>query len=57
VGKIDGVTGFVNGLAVAKSGRFMVAAIGQEHRLGRWSKIKEARNGAQLVQLPTKSSN
>jgi ribosomal RNA-processing protein 9 len=27
--------GFVNGLAVAKSGKFLVAAMGQEPRMGR----------------------
>ena len=52
VGNVPDIPGFVNGLAIAKSGRFFVAAVGQEHRLGRWSRIKEARNGAQLVQLP-----
>jgi len=44
--------GFINGLQVAKSGRFIVAAIGQEHRFGRWSRISKARNSVQLVELP-----
>jgi ribosomal RNA-processing protein 9 len=37
--------GFVNGLAIAKSGRFVVAAMGQEPRLGRWVRDKAAKNG------------
>ena len=37
--------GFVNGMAIAKSGRFLVAAVGQEPRLGRWVRDKAAKNG------------
>ena len=37
--------GFVNGLQLASSGRFLVAAIGQEPRLGRWARNASARNG------------
>jgi hypothetical protein len=32
--------GFANGISVASSGRFMAVAVGQEHKLGRWSRIK-----------------
>ena len=46
------LTGFVNGLVVAPSGRFVVAAVGQEHRLGRWFRVREARNGCAVVNLP-----
>ena len=46
------LVGFVNGLAVAPSGRFVVAAVGQEHRLGRWFRIPEARNSLAVVPLP-----
>lgn len=46
------VAGFVNGLCLSSNGRQLVAAIGQEHRLGRWSRIKEARNGVYVVPLP-----
>ena len=46
------VKGFVNGLVVAPSGRFAVAAVGQEHRLGRWSRVREAKNGCAVVALP-----
>lgn len=37
--------GFVNGLAIAKSAKLVVAAMGQEPRLGRWVRDKAAKNG------------
>lgn len=46
------VKGFVNGLVVAPSGRFVVAAVGQEHRLGRWFRVREAKNGCAVISLP-----
>jgi len=47
------VPGFINAIEVAqKSRRFAVAAVGQEHRLGRWFVDKEASNGLALVPLP-----
>ena len=46
------VSGFVNGLAIAPSGKFMAAAIGQEHRLGRWFRVREARNSCCIMALP-----
>lgn len=39
------LVGFVNSLAFAKSGQFLVAGVGQEPRLGRWGRISAARNG------------
>ncbi|KAF7119813.1 hypothetical protein RHSIM_Rhsim13G0120200 [Rhododendron simsii] len=39
------LVGFVNSLAFAKSGQFLVAGVGQEPRLGRWGRIPGARNG------------
>ena len=47
------VTGFVNGLAVAPSGKFVACAVGQEHRLGRWFRVKDARNSLVIVPLPS----
>jgi ribosomal RNA-processing protein 9 len=41
--------GFVNGIAIARDGRFLVGAVGQEPRLGRWVRDKVARNGV-LIQ-------
>ena len=45
-------TGYVNGMAMSKSGKFMVAAVGQEHKLGRWAPIKAAKNGLAIAKLP-----
>jgi ribosomal RNA-processing protein 9 len=47
--------GFVNGLAFAPNGTFIVAALSREHRLGRWSTIRSAKDGLLLtrLQLPT----
>ncbi|KAF9955037.1 pre-rRNA processing protein [Mortierella alpina] len=35
----------------------LVAAVGQEHKLGRWLRIKEARNGLKIVALAPKSKD
>ncbi|KAK1369056.1 U3 snoRNP-associated protein-like YAOH [Heracleum sosnowskyi] len=43
--------GFINSLAFAKSGKFLVAAVGQEPRLGRWGRVSTARNGVALHSL------
>lgn len=48
------VVGFVNSLQFSKSGGYLIAGIGQEYRLGRWSKIKEAKNNITVIQLPIK---
>ena len=42
--------GFVNSLAFSGSGDRLVAGCGQEHRLGRWWRLKEASN--QLLVFP-----
>nr|QEX51182.1 U3 snoRNP-associated protein-like YAOH isoform X1 [Cymbidium ensifolium] len=39
------MVGFVNSLAFSKSGRFLLAGVGQEPRLGRWGRVHNARNG------------
>ncbi|KAK3027540.1 hypothetical protein RJ639_041731 [Escallonia herrerae] len=39
------LVGFVNSMAFAKSGKFLVAGVGQEPRLGRWGRLATARNG------------
>jgi len=43
--------GFVNALAVASTGKFVLAGMGQEPRLGRWSRDKMAANGVLLHRL------
>ncbi len=52
------VNGFVNALSFTPDGLKLVAAIGQEHRLGRWWRIKEARNSLVVLHLnPAEKAN
>mmetsp|Transcript_28538 Transcript_28538/g.71728 ORF Transcript_28538/g.71728 Transcript_28538/m.71728 type:complete len:535 (-) Transcript_28538:703-2307(-) len=48
--------GVVNSLAFSNSGRFVVAGVGQEHRLGRWWTDKVARNRLYVIPLPDEES-
>ena len=50
VGHVD-IEGFVNGMSFSNSGRFVAAAVGQEHRLGRWFRHKGVRSGLAIVEL------
>lgn len=43
--------GFINDLKFSKDGTKLVAAVGQEHRFGRWWKIKEARNCMRIIDV------
>nr|BAK03709.1 predicted protein [Hordeum vulgare subsp. vulgare] len=43
--------GFVNSLAIAKSGRFIVAGVGREPRLGKWGRVATAKNGVAIHRL------
>ena len=43
--------GYVNSLAIAGSGRFVLAGLGQEPRLGRWGKANGAACGILLQPL------
>jgi ribosomal RNA-processing protein 9 len=43
--------GFVNALAVASSGRFVLAGMGQEPRGGRWARDAHAKNGVLMHRL------
>lgn len=45
------VQGFINGVEISSSGKYIVAAIGREHRLGRWETIKSAKNGIFIYKL------
>ncbi|KAM9535750.1 U3 small nucleolar RNA-interacting protein 2-like isoform 2-T2 [Salvelinus alpinus] len=45
------VNGFVNSLKFSSSGKFLVAGVGQEHRLGRWWRLKDAKNGLYIIPL------
>ncbi|GMF09661.1 unnamed protein product [Phytophthora lilii] len=44
--------GFVNALCFDVKARFLLAGVGQEHRLGRWEKLK-VKNGIAIIALPS----
>lgn len=46
------LAGFVNCLAISACGGWLVAAVGQEHRLGRWWRDKQARNRVHVAAIP-----
>jgi ribosomal RNA-processing protein 9 len=50
------VVGFVNAMSFTSDGDYLIVGVGQEHRLGRWWKIKEAKNGILIIPL-TKKQN
>uniref|UniRef100_A0A672IAH6 U3 small nucleolar RNA-interacting protein 2 n=1 Tax=Salarias fasciatus TaxID=181472 RepID=A0A672IAH6_SALFA len=50
------VNGFINSLKFSSSGHFLVAGVGQEHRLGRWWRLKEAKNGIYIIPLKRKTA-
>jgi hypothetical protein len=45
------VHGHINGLAMGPGGKFCVAAVGQEPRLGRWDRVPRAKNRFAIIQL------
>ncbi|XP_005094160.1 U3 small nucleolar RNA-interacting protein 2 isoform X2 [Aplysia californica] len=45
------VNGFVNSLSFSSNGDFLVVGVGQEHRLGRWWRLKDAKNGWVIIPL------
>jgi len=51
VHKIE-VAGFVNSLAISQCGGWVVAGVGQEHKLGRWWRDKTARNKVVVIKVP-----
>ncbi|XP_061167986.1 U3 small nucleolar RNA-interacting protein 2-like isoform X2 [Saccostrea echinata] len=46
--------GFVNSLQFSVDGQILVAGVGQEHKLGRWWRIKDAKNGIRIIKLKKK---
>lgn len=50
------VDGFVNSLAFTNDGSQLVAAIGQEHRLGRWWRNQKAKNLVLIIPLTKKQT-
>ncbi|EDW09590.1 U3 small nucleolar RNA-interacting protein 2 [Drosophila mojavensis] len=49
------ITGFINALTFNADGSKLYVAVGQEHRLGRWWRLKAAKNNVVVIDL--KSSN
>eukprot|EP00005_Dracoamoeba_jomungandri_P002477 CAMPEP_0174251832 /NCGR_PEP_ID=MMETSP0439-20130205/1531_1 /TAXON_ID=0 /ORGANISM="Stereomyxa ramosa, Strain Chinc5" /LENGTH=498 /DNA_ID=CAMNT_0015332255 /DNA_START=47 /DNA_END=1543 /DNA_ORIENTATION=- len=45
------VAGFVNSLYFSGDAEALICGVGQEHRLGRWDRIKEARNSVVIIPL------
>lgn len=45
------VRGYINDIAIGPKGRFCVAAVGQEHRLGRWDRVPKAKNRFTIIEL------
>ncbi|KAJ3640089.1 hypothetical protein Zmor_003406 [Zophobas morio] len=45
------ITGFVNALAFTSDGKKLVAGVGRDHRLGRWSTVKSAKNTICIIPL------
>jgi len=41
----------VNGLTFSNDGDYLIAAIGQEHRLGRWWRMKNAKNSICIIPI------
>jgi ribosomal RNA-processing protein 9 len=54
IGEIP-IHGFINGIAISSKAKFCVAAVGQEHRCGRWERVSRAKNRLAIVQLQTSS--
>lgn len=50
IGKVP-IHGYINDVAIGPKGRFCVAAVGQEPRLGRWDRVPRAKNRFAIIQL------
>lgn len=48
------VIGYVNSIAFTSDDSFLIAGVGQEHRFGRWFRIKEAKNCIMVFKLEKK---
>lgn len=45
------INGFINDIAIGPKAKFCVVAVGQEPRLGRWSRVPKAQNRLGIVKL------
>lgn len=50
------IKGFINGLAFTSDGQHLIAAVGQEHRLGRWWRDPSAKNSVVVIPLKRNTS-
>ena len=51
------IHGHINSIAMGPKGKFCVAAVGQEPRMGRWDRIPRAKNRFAIIQLSGIDSN
>ena len=49
------IKGFINALAFTSDGQHLIAAVGQEHRLGRWWRDSSAKNSVVIIPLQQSS--
>lgn len=45
------IHGHINSIAMGPGGKFAVAAVGQEPRMGRWDRVPRAKNRFAIIQL------
>uniref|UniRef100_A0AAG5DK96 U3 small nucleolar RNA-interacting protein 2 n=1 Tax=Anopheles atroparvus TaxID=41427 RepID=A0AAG5DK96_ANOAO len=45
------VVGFINAIEFTSDGQFLIVAVGQEHRLGRWWTLRNAKNRILMIPL------
>ncbi|GJQ67081.1 putative U3 small nucleolar RNA-interacting protein [Trypoxylus dichotomus] len=48
------VMGFINDLSFTEGGKYLIACVGNEHKLGRWNIIKDAKNSVLKIPLVMK---
>ena len=51
------LSGFINSLDISPCGGWIVAGLGQEHRLGRWWSDKTARNKLAVIRVNSQDVN
>jgi len=51
------VVGFVNAMTFSNDGNTLIAGVGQEHRLGRWWRLKNAKNSLCIIPLQRTAEN
>ncbi|CAK8694434.1 unnamed protein product [Clavelina lepadiformis] len=51
------VPGFINDMRFTNNGLFLIAAVGQEHKLGRWWKLKDAKNFIYVIPIQGNAEN